>query len=428
MNYQQTLDYMFTQLPMYQRSGKAAYKANLDNTLALDEYFSHPHKQFKSIHVAGTNGKGSVSHSIASVLQAKGLKVGLYTSPHLRDFRERIKINGELISEQEVVDFIANHQKKFEEICPSFFEMTVALAFDYFARMKVDVAVIEVGLGGRLDSTNIINPLLSVITNISKDHTNLLGDDERQIAGEKAGIIKSKVPVIVGEKQAEICNVFIDKADEKQTSICFADDLFDLKQVDFQENSQDLYYESKVGGNDFEISCDLLGQYQQKNIRTALCALLELRMVGFEISDEDIKFGLSRIVKHTGLLGRWQTLSKEPRVICDTGHNLAGIREILSQISRTKYRNLHVVFGMVDDKNIEDILKLMPVRAEYYFTKAAIPRALNEEILKDIAEKYKLFGKTYSTVKKALEVAKLAAQEDDLIFVGGSTFVVAEVV
>jgi dihydrofolate synthase/folylpolyglutamate synthase len=428
MNYQETLNYMFTQLPMFQRTGKAAYKANLDNTLALDKYFNHPHTKFKSIHVAGTNGKGSVSHSVASVLQEAGYKVGLYTSPHLRDFRERIKINGAMISEQDVVDFIEDHKAKFEQIKPSFFEMTVALAFDYFAKMEVDIAVIEVGLGGRLDSTNIIDPILSVITNISLDHTNLLGTEVSQIAVEKAGIIKANVPVVVGEKQDVSSDIFVKTAKERGTTLNFAEERYSFKNVEYLEDYQRIVYDSVIESREVELKSDLLGQYQQKNIRTALCAIEKMNEIGFSIGDEIIKKGISNIVGNTGLLGRWQYLSKSPKVICDTGHNLAGIKEILEQINRTDYRKLHVVFGMVDDKNIDDVLKLMPSEATYYFTKASIPRALDETLLSEKAKAFHLEGDTYKDVETALKVAKSSATKEDLIFVGGSTFVVAEVV
>lgn len=428
MNYQETLNYMFTQLPMFQRTGKAAYKANLDNTLALDKYFNHPHTKFKSIHVAGTNGKGSVSHSVASVLQEAGYKVGLYTSPHLRDFRERIKINGAMISEQDVVDFIEDHKAKFEHIKPSFFEMTVALAFDYFAKMEVDIAVIEVGLGGRLDSTNIINPLLSVITNISLDHTNLLGTEVSQIAVEKAGIIKANVPVVVGEKQAVSSEIFAKTAEERGTELCFAEEIYTFQNAEYSEDYQLIRYNSVKTSRKMELKCDLLGQYQQKNVRTALCAIEKLNELGFTFDSEIIKRGISNIVGNTGLLGRWQYLCKSPKTVCDTGHNLAGIKEILEQINRTDYRKLHVVFGMVDDKNIDDVLKLMPAEATYYFTKASIPRALDETLLSEKAKVFHLKGDTYEDVEGALKAAKGNATEEDLIFVGGSTFVVAEVV
>lgn len=428
MTYQETLDYMFTQLPMYQRTGKAAYKANLDNTLALDAYFNHPHNKFKTVHVAGTNGKGSVSHSIASVLQKSGLKVGLYTSPHLRDFRERIKINGQMISESAVVDFIANHKAKFEEVKPSFFEMTVALAFEYFAIEKVDIAVIEVGLGGRLDSTNIISPLVSVITNISKDHTNLLGNDICDIAKEKAGIIKPGVPVVIGERQELVEGVFKDIAREREANILFAEDIYEFRDAKITAGKQELNFFSVNKEEEVLIECDLLGKYQQKNIRTAICALEQLKNQGLYISEENILSGLSQIVKETGLLGRWQILQENPKVICDTGHNVAGIKEIIEQIGMTDYRNLNIVFGMVDDKNTDEVLSLMPKEAHYYFTRASIPRALNEMKLQELAKAYDLRGEAYSTVAKALNAAKSDSEKEDLIFVGGSTFVVAEVV
>lgn len=428
MNYQETINYMFTQLPMFQRTGKAAYKANLDTTLALDEYFNHPHKTFKTIHVAGTNGKGSVSHSLASVLQESGLKVGLYTSPHLRDFRERIKINGQMIPELEVVDFIQKHKKKFEDLHPSFFEMTVALAFEYFSKEKVDIAVVEVGLGGRLDSTNIISPLLSVITNISKDHTALLGSEITDIAKEKAGIIKKEVPVIIGEKQSEISSLFLEIAKERGTNLSFAEDKYELVSANCNVEKQKLSYKSVERKNVIDIDCDLLGNYQIKNIRTVLSVCDQLLKIGISLTEENIKRGLANIVSNTGLLGRWQTLQQNPRVICDTGHNTAGIREIIEQISKTKYRNLKVVFGMVDDKNIDEVLSMMPKNAVYYFTKAAIPRALDEKELKLQGAKFSLNGGTYSRVKDALKAAIADSEPDDLVYVGGSTFVVAEVV
>lgn len=428
MTYQETLDYMFTQLPMYQRTGKAAYKANLDNTWALDAYFNHPHKKFKTVHVAGTNGKGSVSHSIASVLQKSGFKVGLYTSPHLRDFRERIKINGQVISESAVVDFIGNHKAKFEELKPSFFEMTVALAFEYFASEEIDIAVIEVGLGGRLDSTNIISPLVSVITNISKDHTNLLGNDICDIAKEKAGIIKQGVPVVIGERQEFVEDVFRNIARERESNILFAEDMYEFRNANINIGKQELSYFSTQQLENVLIECDLLGKYQQKNIRTAICALEQLKSQGLNISDENIHSGLSQIVKETGLLGRWQVLQENPKIICDTGHNSAGIREIIEQIRMTDYRKLNIVFGLVDDKNTDEVLNLMPKEANYYFTRASIPRALNEIKLQELASAYDLRGKAYSTVEEALNAAKSDAEIEDMIFVGGSTFVVAEVV
>lgn len=428
MNYQETLQYMFTKLPMYQRTGQAAYKANLDNTLALDQHFGNPHKRFKSIHIAGTNGKGSVSHSLASVLQAAGYKVGLYTSPHLKDFRERIKVNGLVISEEEVVDFINTHKLKFEELLPSFFEMTVAMAFNYFSRMEVDVAVIEVGLGGRLDSTNIITPLLSVITNISKDHTNLLGNNLAQIAREKAGIIKPKVPVVIGEGQLEISKIFNDKALESGSRISYAEEKYIYLNSEQSSNFQVIEYQQLETNSPVKIHCDLMGKYQIKNMRTVLCALDELRRCGFDVANDAVLSGLSTVVQRTGLLGRWQTLHEKPKVICDTGHNIAGIKEILEQIACVDYGNLHIVFGMVEDKDVDEVLQLLPKEANYYFTKASIPRALNENLLKSKAERFGLEGGSYGGVRLALDAALRNSQEKDLIYVGGSTFVVAEVV
>ena len=428
MNYQETINYLFNQLPMFQRTGKAAYKANLDTTLALDAYFKNPHQNFKCIHVAGTNGKGSVSHTLASVLQSAGYKVGLYTSPHLRDFRERVKINGEMISEEEVVDFVASHKLKFEELSPSFFEMTVALAFDYFSREEVDVAIVEVGLGGRLDSTNIIDPLLSVITNISLDHTSLLGNSIPVIAGEKAGIIKKDTPVVIGEKQLDTQSVFTEKAKTQAAPLVFAEDEYELIESELQENYRSLIFKNLYSGECVSLQSDLLGIYQVKNIRTALVALNQLSHLGFKLSPEIINEGVSNIVAQTSLLGRWQRLGEKPKIICDTGHNVAGVKEILKQINSLQYEKLHMVIGMVDDKDIDEVLNLLPKNAYYYFTRASIPRALNEDILKGKAGNFQLKGETYPCVSDALDAAKLAADCEDLIFVGGSTFVVAEVV
>lgn len=428
MNYQETINYLFSQLPMFQRTGKAAYKANLDTTLALDAYFKHPHQNFKCIHVAGTNGKGSVSHTLASILQSAGYKVGLYTSPHLRDFRERVKINGEMISKDEVVDFVASHKLKFEELSPSFFEMTVALAFDYFSREKVDVAIVEVGLGGRLDSTNIIDPVLSVITNISLDHTSLLGNSIPVIAGEKAGIIKKNIPVVIGEKQQDTQSVFIEKAKALTAPLLFAEDEFELIKSELQENYRSLIFRNLNTGENVSLLSDLLGIYQVKNIRTALVALNQLNHLGFKLSSEIIKEGVSKTIAQTSLLGRWQRLGDNPSIICDTGHNVAGVKEILKQINSLQYVNLHMVIGMVDDKDIDEVLNILPKNAYYYFTRASIPRALNEDILKEKAGVFQLKGETHACVSEALDAAKLAAGSEDLIFVGGSTFVVAEVV
>ena len=427
MNYQETLDWLFSQLPMYQRIGQAAYKANLDNTLELDSYFKNPHTYFKTIHVAGTNGKGSVSHMLASVLQASGYKVGLYTSPHLKDFRERIKINGQMIPEIDVIDFVTKHKKKFELVQPSFFEMTVALAFDYFRKNSIDIAVVEVGMGGRLDSTNIINPDLSVITNIGFDHTVFLGDTLYKIAGEKAGIIKAGVPVVIGETQPETEPVFRKVASEKKSRIEFADSNFEVDYSMLTFDNKQLF---NVFRNSFltypELTIDLMGAYQRKNIVTVLQSIEILKEIDYNLRTENIYNGLENVVKNTGLLGRWQILSNHPLTICDTGHNFEGISYVIEQIRNTPHKNLHFVFGVVEDKNIDKILEILPKDATYYFTQASIPRALNHEILKQKAQKANLNGNSFPTVQLAIENAKKNAEFNDLIFIGGSTFVVAD--
>ncbi len=429
MNYKQTLDFLFSQLPMYQRSGKAAYKANLDNTLALDNYFHSPHKKFKSIHVAGTNGKGSVSHSLASVLQEAGYKVGLYTSPHLKDFRERIKINGQCISESEVVDFVHDHQEIIQQIKPSFFEMTVAMAFHYFATQKVDVAIIEVGLGGRLDSTNIISPDCSIITNISKDHTALLGNTIEQIAREKAGIIKPNIPVIIGESQPKSKAVFLEKSTLENAPIVFADEVYKVTTNTNSIHSTQILHISKNNipvYDDLEI--DLLGNYQSKNMCTVLSAIDILKEKDYKITQANIYNGLSQIVKNTGLLGRWQIIGNNPLMVCDTGHNKAGIALITEQLRHTAYKKLHIVIGMVNDKEIDEVLELLPQNASYYFTKPNIPRGLDAKILQEKAKKYHLQGEIYPSVSEAKKNAKKLSSPNDLIFIGGSTFVVAEAI
>jgi dihydrofolate synthase/folylpolyglutamate synthase len=404
MTYQQTLDYLFSQLPMFQRIGASAYKVDLSNTVELCKLLDNPQHHFKSIHIAGTNGKGSTSHMLASILQEAGYKVGLYTSPHLIDFRERIKINGEMISEQEVVDFVTKYKKDFEKINLSFFEWTVGLAFDYFSKQKVDIAVVETGLGGRLDSTNVIIPEISIITNIDKDHMQFLGDTLEKIAVEKAGIIKKNVPVVIGETQKDIEHVFIIKAKELEATIYFADQII--------HNILD---------------SDLKGSYQKKNIKTVLASVIELQKCGYKLSEENIKNGLLNVVKNNGLMGRWQTLGESPKIICDTGHNEAGIREVISQLESLTYDKLHFVLGAVNDKEIDSVLELLPKNAVYYFCQAKIPRALDVNELKNKAKSYRLNGNAYSSVKNAYEEAKKTADKDDLIFIGGSTFVVAEV-
>ncbi len=429
MDYPQVLQFLYNQLPMYQRMGKAAYKANLDNTLALDDYFGNPHKQFKSIHVAGTNGKGSVSHILASILQEAGLKVGLYTSPHLKDFRERIKINGSEIPEKSVIDFVGNNMEIIEKIKPSFFEMTVAMAFYYFAEKKVDVAVVEVGLGGRLDSTNILQPLLSIITNIGYDHMEFLGNTIPQIAKEKAGIIKHGIPVVVGETQKETRDIFLKTASSKNARIFFADSYY---KADYSLLTLDNYQLFNVYKNNkleySNLKTDLLGNYQRKNVITALRAVDVVADQGLNMNREQIYTGLSKVILNTGFFGRWQIIDTEPLVICDTGHNREGLAEVFRQIGNMAYKQLHIIFGVVNDKDLNSILVLLPKDAQYYFTKAGIPRAMDENQLSLEAGKRGINGKAYPTVSMALKSAKSQASGDDLVFVGGSTFVVAEVI
>ena len=424
MNYEETLAWLFSQLPMYQREGKAAYKANLDNTLKLDEYFHSPHQQFRTAHVAGTNGKGSVSHMLASILQEAGFKTGLYTSPHLKDFRERIKINGEMMSKEYVTDFVERNREFFSQIRPSFFEMTVAMAFKYFADEGVDFAVIEVGLGGRLDSTNIITPLVSVITNISFDHMALLGDTLEKIAGEKAGIIKPGVPAVVGTRDKETDFVFERKAQECHTSLRFASD--EWTAVRHPGNVYDM---TRRDGMRFSgLRPELQGLYQRKNIPAVLEAVLELRKQGLEIPDKAVRDGIERTVTNTGLLGRWQVLNKHPYTVCDTGHNIDGLTEIVNQLKTCRYKRLHFVIGMVNDKDVDGVLGILPKDAEYYFCKATIPRAMDEHILTEKAIRHGLHGSTYPTVSAAYAAALKRAEPEDMVYVGGSTFVVAEVI
>ncbi|MBJ6369767.1 bifunctional folylpolyglutamate synthase/dihydrofolate synthase [Snuella sedimenti] len=405
MTYQDTLNWMFSQLPMYQRQGKTAFKKDLSNTLKLAEHLNHPENTFKTIHVAGTNGKGSTSHMLASILQKAGYKVGLYTSPHLKDFRERIKVNGEMASEQFVVDFINTNKIFFEQNTLSFFEMTVGMAFDYFAKQAVDVAVVEVGLGGRLDSTNIITPEVSVITNIGKDHMQFLGDTLEAIAFEKGGIIKPNVPVVIGETQPETASVFTAIAENNNANIVFAD---------------------QVGAINYK--CDLLGSYQDKNMVTVAQTVKVLQNGGFTISEAHIKEGLMNVVKNTGLMGRWQVLRTEPKVVCDTGHNREGLTCVMDQLSKETFKTLHVVFGVVNDKDLNDIIDLLPQKAVYYFCKPDIPRGLDERTLKSFFNNHGLRGNAYNSVKEAYNKALLNAAANDLIFIGGSTFVVAEII
>lgn len=426
--YRKVLEKMFSCLPMFQRVGAAAYKPDLNNTIRLMEALGNPYTQFRSVHVAGTNGKGSCSHMLASVFMAAGYKTGLYTSPHLRDFRERIKVNGQMIPRAEVVDFYRAHEELFTRERTSFFEMTVALAFDYFARQKVDVAIIEVGMGGRLDSTNVITPLLSLITNISPDHMQFLGDTLPKIAGEKAGIIKAGVPVVIGESQEEVREVFERRASECGSPLCYADRVFALRNVRNEGTAFtfDAYRNGTLYGSGWR--CDLAGgAYEGKNVVSVLAAVDSLRKK-YEISDAALAEGLARAAESTGLAGRWQRLASSPLTYCDTGHNEGGIRLVLEQIARTPHRRLHIVWGMVGDKDIAHILALLPKDAAYYFCQAPQQRALDVHVLQRKAEENGLKGEAFPTVRQALTQARSQAAPDDLIYIGGSTFVVAEVV
>ncbi len=403
MNYQETINWMFAQLPMYQRQGKTAFKKDLTNILALSKHLNFPEKKFNSVHIAGTNGKGSTSHMIASVLQEAGYKVGLYTSPHLKDFRERIRINGKPIYKKDVIQFIDKNRLFLEKQKVSFFEMTVGMALDYFAEQEVDFAVIEVGLGGRLDSTNIITPQVSVITNIGFDHTQFLGETLEEIAYEKAGIIKFEVPVVIGEKNNKTTPVFVKTANKKKANIYFAEELI-----------LDNY------------KTDLLGNYQKMNVKTAVQTLLILQQNGFYIKEENIVKGLENIVKNTELKGRWQILQFNPKVICDTAHNKEGLSIVMDQLQKENYKNLHIVLGVVDDKDLNTILPLFPKNAIYYFCKPNIPRGLDENTLMREAKKYNLSGDSYNSTNEAFNASLSNAENEDLIFIGGSTFVVAE--
>lgn len=405
MNYQETINWMFSQLPMYQTQGASAYKEDLTNTILLSRHLSHPERDLKCIHVAGTNGKGSTSHLLASVLQEAGYKVGLYTSPHLKDYRERIKINGKDISEEFVCKFISKNKSFFEENQLSFFEMTVGLAFEYFKKEKTDINIIEVGMGGRLDSTNIINPLISVITNIGLDHTQFLGNTLEAIAFEKAGIIKNNIPTVIGEYTKETKNVFLNKAKETNSEIFFASDLI----VETYPS-------------------ELLGSYQIQNKKTVLQTIKVLQSQNeYKVTEENIKNGFQKVLQNTGLQGRWQQLRETPKVICDTAHNSHGLKIVLNQIQNEKFEQLHIVLGVVNDKDLNEILPLFPKNAKYYFCKPNIPRGLDAELLQKTASKFELYGKVYNSVSNAYQEALGISSKKDFIYIGGSTFVVAEV-
>ena len=426
MNYQQTLDYLYEKLPMFTRVGVSAYKKDLDNTIKFLAHIDNPERKFKTIHVGGTNGKGSTSHMLAAIFQEAGYKTGLYTSPHLKDFRERIKINGEMMGKQEVVDFVKENKAFMEEIEPSFFEATVAMAFQYFEKQKVDIAIIEVGLGGRLDSTNVIAPEVSVITNISYDHMNLLGNTLPEIAFEKAGIIKKNTPIIIGQLQEEVKQVFLAKAEAENAPIRFASKEWEI--VEIEVSNQQRKVSLIKGEIKIDLSLDLIGTYQLKNVKSVLSAVEEIRIKGFKISNENIISALSQVKNLTGLMGRWQILNETPLIICDTGHNEDGIREILKNIEITPYQNLLMVIGMVKDKDISKILSLLPKKATYFFCAPNIPRAKPAIELAEEALNFGLIGGAYPSIVDALKAAKQQASAEDLIFIGGSTFVVAEVV
>ena len=431
MNYAETLDYLYSQLPMYQRIGHAAYKADLNNTIAICKLLGNPEKKFRSVHIAGTNGKGSTSHFLASILQSAGYTTGLYTSPHLKDFRERIKINGKMIPKRKVVDFVKKYKTDFEKIQPSFFEMTVGLAFDYFAKEKVDIAIIETGMGGRLDSTNIITPLLSVITNIGWDHEHFLGDTLAKIAAEKAGIIKKGVPVVIGETQKETEKVFSKKAKSLTSAVYFADKHYNVNAYGLTGKEKQYLEIDILNGKKTVLKkakSELTGVYQHKNLKTVMAAVNELQKGGLKISEKAIYKGLKNVVSGTGIMGRWQQLSASPAAFCDTGHNIDGIRQVLQQIGMVKHKKLHFVLGVVSDKKIEPILAVLPKDAVYYFCRPSIPRGLSELELMDKAVAYKLKGLAYPSVKGAWKAALKAAGKKDLVFAGGSTFVVAELV
>ena len=430
MDYQETCEYLFTRTPMFEKVGISGYKEGLENTLALDEHFGHPHKKFRSIHVAGTNGKGSCAHTIAAILQACGYKVGLYTSPHLVDFRERIRINGQPIPENYVVSFVEQERNFFEPLEPSFFELTTAMAFKYFSETEVDIAVIEVGLGGRLDCTNIITPILSVITNISLDHTQLLGNSLEQIAMEKAGIIKAGVPVVIGEALPETRPVFEAVAAERQAPIFFAEDQREVLKA--EPGNAEMIYDTRSYG---KVTGELFGNYQARNANTILCAIRQLENAGYmyrftddskaPAKGQEIRIGFKKVCEITGLQGRWQEVSQAPMVVCDTGHNTAGWEYLSRQLNEVTCHKMYIVFGMVEDKDVDGVMALLPKHATYFFTKAKSKRALSEHVLLIMGQQLGLQGGAYSTVEEAYSAAMSLAGERDFVFIGGSSYVVA---
>lgn len=427
MTYTQTLEYLFSRLPMFSRIGAAAYKADLTNTIKLCNALGNPQNKFKAIHIAGTNGKGSTSHLLAAIMQTAGYKTGLYTSPHLKDFRERIKIDGIMCDEDFVVAFIGKIKPLIEEINPSFFELTVAMAFEYFALQKIDIAIIETGLGGRLDSTNVIAPMLSIITNIGFDHVNLLGNTLEKIAFEKAGIVKPNTPVVIGEYLPTTKNVFVEKANAEKAHIYFAQDNYTIKNYHYNQLQLDVCINRKDENIDKNYTMDLTGIYQTKNLTTVLEASYQLKKLGFEIDDATIKKAIATTKKITGLLGRWQCTQQNPTIILDVAHNVDGIKQVIEQLQQTSFTHLHFVIGMVKDKDVDAVLALLPKNATYYFTKAQIERALQQDELQLLAAKYELQGNTFNNVNIAIEAAKSNAIASDLILVCGSVFLVGEV-
>lgn len=421
MNYEDTLHFLYTQVPMFQRIGAGAYKPGLDTSIKLDNLFGNPHKNYKTIHVGGTNGKGSVSHTLASILQESGYKVGLYTSPHLVDFRERIRVNGKMIPKNEVTDFVEKYLNSGFEGHPSFFELTMMMAFDYFSREKVDIAVIEVGLGGRLDSTNIISPIMSIITNISFDHVQFLGDTLPKIASEKAGIIKHNTPVVIGEAIGEVKNVFINKANEMEAPATFAQDSNQI--LSSRREGNNLILDTIGYGS---VTDELSGDYQIHNANTILNALTILKSQGLQITDNAVKRGFENVCEISGLMGRWMQIGSSPRVICDTGHNIGGFEYIANQLKNEQYSTLHIVIGFVSDKDVNHILDLLPKNAHYYFAQASVPRAMKCTDLANLASKKGLHGATFSNVADAYHEAQKNSATTDLIYVGGSTFIVAD--
>jgi dihydrofolate synthase/folylpolyglutamate synthase len=429
MNYKASLAYIMEQLPMYQHIGRTAYRTGLDNTIRLDDYFNHPHHQFKTIHVAGTNGKGSVSHMLASVLQEAGYTVGLYTSPHLLDFRERIRINGKMINKKFVTGFVSRHKKFFGTFDPSFFEISVFMAFEYFTQSRADIAVIEVGLGGRLDATNIISPVLSVITNIGRDHMEILGETPEKIAAEKAGIIKAKTPVVIGESQIETLSVFKDHSDRHESPMIIADALYG---IDESHMSDDGYQVFNVKRKDdvtlANLKCGLLGFYQRKNTVTVLAAIDAIGKYcrSIQIDEKEMYAGIRKVVRNTGLSGRWQRISRNPDIICDTAHNADGIRAVLLQVKEMPYKRLHMIIGFVSDKDVKEILRFMPESALYYFVRLTVPRTMDQDQLASAAYQYGLKGQSFGHISAAYEKVKENAGKDDLVIITGSNFLVAD--